>query len=333
MEIHHYRMFRSPFGMFLLLKKGKSISLNWSQTNRLATQHFFHFTFQLPICRAGSRHESYAKQGTTHLLRVGAGLSNKNSTGFGVHVTVKATGGDLSVTSDRESIAYNVELNRNELATGLKYLKDVSTQHEFRPWELREVSYRIKDDLARVPPVARAVDLLHQAAFYQGLGNSVFCAKRNVGKIEPEDLQSFVANNFTADRATVVGIGIDHETLVGYAKALQLDAKPAAAVPSKYIGGQLRVDKSGELATVAIATQGASLANQKETLAFAILRNVAASGAVLPNVGPAAPLEKVVHAALKNPYDFNALNVSYSDNGLFGFVLQANAREIGKVSR
>lgn len=262
-------------------------------------------------------------------MRLAAGLSNNNSTGFGVTVAVKATGGGLSVVSDRESIAYNIELSRTELATGLKYLQDVSTRPEFRPWELDEITYRIKDDLARVPLSVRAVDLLHQAAYGQGLGNSVFCAKRNVGKLGPEDLQSFVTNNFTAERATVVGVGIDHETLLGYAKALDLQSKSPAATPSKYLGGQLRVDKSGDLATVAVATQGASIANQKEAFAFAILRNVAASG---KNAGSTAPLEKVVGAALKNPFDFNVLNVSYSDNGLFGFVLQGNARETGKVS-
>jgi len=281
--------------------------------------------------RAGSRNESYEKQGTTHVLRVGAGLSNKNSTGFGVQVNVKATGGDLNVLSDRESVAYNVELKRDELATGLKYLQDVATQQSFRPWEIKDVTYRIKDDLARVPAVARAIDLLHQAAFYRGLGNSVFCAKRNVGGISPEDLQSFVSNNFTADRATVIGVGIDHDLLVGYAKSLQLEGKSSPNTPSKYNASQLRVDKSGELATVAVATQGASLANQKEAVAFAILRNVAASGPVVPFGSPTAALEKVVDAALQNPYELNALNASYSDNGLFGFVLQANAREIGKA--
>lgn len=282
--------------------------------------------------RAGSRHEPYETQGITHLLRVGASLSNKNSTLFGIRVNVKATGGDLSVISDRETIAYNVELKRDELATGLKYLQDIATQHEFRPWELREITYRVKDDLARVPPVSRAADLLHQAAFYRGLGNSVFCAKRNVGNISPQELESFVANNLTGDRAVVVGVGIDHDLLVGYAKSLQLEAKTSTTTPSKYSAGQLTVDKSGSLATVAVATQGASLANQKEALAFAVLRNVAGCGAVVPNGGPVGALEKVVHAALKNPYEFSAFNASYSDNGLFGFVLQANAHEAGKVN-
>lgn len=271
-------------------------------------------------------------QGATHVLRIGAALSNKNSTAFSVRVNVKATGGDLSVLSDRETIAYNVELKRDELSTGLKYLQDVATKQSFRPWELRDVTYRIKDDLARVPTTARAIDLLHQAAFYRGLGNSVFCAKRNVGKLSPEDLEHFIATNFTADRAAIIGVGVDHELLVGYAKSLQLAGKSGNITPSKYISGQLRVDKSGELATVAVATHGASLANQKESLAFAILRNVAVSGQIVPYGSPTAPLEKVVNAALQKPYEFNAINASYSDSGLFGFVLQANAQEVGKVS-
>ncbi|XP_031617093.1 cytochrome b-c1 complex subunit 2, mitochondrial [Contarinia nasturtii] len=281
--------------------------------------------------RAGSRNESYEKQGTTHVLRAGAALSNANSTGFGVIVNVKATGGDLSVLSDRESIAYNVELKRDELPTGLKYLQDVATKQSFRPWELKDSVYRIKDDLARVPSVARAVDLLHQAAFYRGLGNSVFCAKRNVGKLSPEDLHSFVSNYLTADRAVVVGVGVDHELLCGYSKQLQLEGKSSPNTPSKYNASQLRVDKSGDLATVAIATQGASLANQKEAIAFAVLRNVAGCGPIVPYGSPSAALDKVVDAALQKPYQFNTLNVSYSDNGLFGFVLQANASEVGKA--
>lgn len=247
-----------------------------------------------------------------------------------MNVVVKATGGKLTVASDRDSISYNIDVSRDELPTTLKYLQDVSTRPEFRSWELDEVTYRIKDDLARVPQTARAIDLLHQAAFFQGLGNSVFCAKRNVGKITPEDLHNFVSANYTAERATVVGVGIDHDTLVGYAKSLQLESKAPVSAPSKYLGGHLRVDKSGDLATVAVATQGASLANPKEAIAFALLRHVAASG---KGAGSGAPLEKVIGGALKNPYEFNVLNVAYSDNGLFGFLLQANAREAGKVSQ
>lgn len=279
--------------------------------------------------RAGSRHESYAKQGTNHVLRVGASLSNNKSSGFGVNTVVNSAGGNLSVISDRDSIAYNISVQRDELATALKYLKDVSTRPEFRPWELDEIAYRIKDDLARVPRSVRAIDLLHQAAFFQGLGNSVFCAKRNVGKITTEDLHSYIASNYTAERAAVVGVGVDHDQLVSYAKSLQLESKAPTSSPSKYFGGHLRVDKSGDLATVAVGTQGASLANPKEAIAFAILRHVAANG---KKAGAGAPLEKVVGGALKHPFEFNVINVAYSDNGLFGFILQAHAKETGKVS-
>jgi hypothetical protein len=33
---------------------------------------------------------------------------------------------------------------------------------------------------------AKAVDLLHKAAYHSGLGNSLFCAEHRVGKISAE---------------------------------------------------------------------------------------------------------------------------------------------------
>jgi len=284
------------------------------------------------VFRAGSRNESYDNLGVTHVLRATAGQTNKKSTSFGVTRNIQRVGGSLTATTDRELVSYNVELTRNNLDTGLKFLQDASTQQVFKPWEVDSVVSRIQGDLARVTQPVRAVDLLHRAAFRTELGNSVFCAKHHVGRIGSETLQHYVASNFTSDRAAVVGVGIDHHLLVAYAKNLYLEPGTSSTVASKYHGlGELRVDKAGELATVAVATQGASLSNQKEALAFAVLQQVAGTGAAAKRGGNNGALGKIVSSALSNPFGFTALNVSYTDNGLFGFVLTANAREVGKA--
>lgn len=246
---------------------------------------------------------------------------------------IQQTGGNLSVTTDREVIEYNLELTRDQLENGLGFLSDVSTQQLFKPWELKDTVRAVKDDLARVTPQIRAVDLVHRAAFRQELGNSIFCAKHHVGKLSPETLQHYVASNFTNGRAAVVGVGVDHQQLVGFAKTLQLENGPEASTSSKYQGfGELRVDKAGDLAHVAIATQGGSLADQKEALAFAVLQHVAGTGAATKRGNVNGALGKVVGAAVgSTPFGFSALNASYSDNGLFGFVLSADAKHVGKV--
>lgn len=283
------------------------------------------------IFSAGSRNEGYENLGTTHVLRANAGNTNKKSTVFGVTRNIQAVGGSLTATTDRETVAYNVELTRDNVETGLKFLKDVSVEQAFKPWEVKATERRIREDLARVAPDVRAIDLLHRAAFRTQLGNSIFCAKHHVGKISPECLQHYVATNFTANRGAVVGVGIDHQLLVGYAKNLYLEEGSGDSAPSKFVGGDLRVDKSGELASVAVGTQGAALSNQKEALAFAVLQNVAGTGPSARRGGVNGSVGKVVTSALSSPFVFSALNASYTDNGLFGFVLSGNGREIGKV--
>lgn len=270
--------------------------------------------------------------GISHVLRATAGLSNKRSTAFGVTRNVQKTGGSISATSGRETVAYNVVLKRENLETGLKFLQDISIEQVFKPWEVDAETVRIQQDLGRVTADVRAVDLLHRAAFRTELGNSVFCAKHHVGKISPECLQHFTAKNFTANRGAVVGVGIDHQFLVGYAKNLYLEENTAEiGAASKFFGGELRVDKAGEVASVAVGTQGAALSNQKEALAFAVLQYVAGIGPSTKRGGVNGALGKVVSSSLSSPFVFRALNATYTDNGLFGFVLTGNGREIGKV--
>ncbi|KAJ6644353.1 Cytochrome b-c1 complex subunit 2, mitochondrial [Pseudolycoriella hygida] len=284
------------------------------------------------LFRAGSRNETYDNLGATHLIRSTAGISTSKSTGFLLTRSIQQVGGNISVTSDREIIEYNVELMRDKLDTGLKFLSDVACHTIFKPWDINDNLYRVKEDLARVTPQVRAVDLLHRAAFRNGLGNSIFCAKHHVGKLSPETLQHYLASNYKTSRAAVVGVGVDHQLLVGYAKNLALDSASGTDVASKYYGGELRVDKAGNWAHVAVGTQSAGWANPKEALAFALLQQVAGTGPVTKRGNSGGALGKVVGSALGDKsFGITALNASYSDDGLFGFVLSAEGGDVGKA--
>lgn len=86
----------------------------------------------------------------------------------------------------------------------------------------------------------RAIDLLHKAAFRRGLGNSLFIAKYQLGKISPETLQYYVKSNFLTGRSAVVGLGVDQDQLVEYAQGLALDSGEGKARTSEYKGGEIR---------------------------------------------------------------------------------------------
>lgn len=288
-----------------------------------------HSFFQL--FRGGSRHESYENEGITHALRIAGPLSNELTTEFAVLKNIELTGGSLDVFCDREVFEYRIQVKRAELENALKFVRSIATQQNFRAWEVPEITDRLSEELIHIPATGKAIDLLHKAAFHRGLGNSIFCPERNVGRFTAGDLQRYVNNVMTADRCAVVGYGVNHDMLLDYAQSFGLEAGSVSAPQSaKYYGGQATQEGNG-LATVAVAVAGASIANTKEALAFAALRYIAVTDAHVEYSEGLTPLQKLLTSTLKHSFEFDILNVSYSDNGLFGFVLTAHPEEAGKV--
>ncbi|KAG5896064.1 hypothetical protein JTB14_011059 [Gonioctena quinquepunctata] len=158
----------------------------------------------------------------------------------------------------------------------------------------------------------RAIDLLHNAAFRSGLGNSLFVPKSQIGKISSETLQHYVASNFVSGRAAVVGLGLGQSELTQYAQALEIESGEGATTPSPYKGGELRSNKGGNIAFVAVAGEGASLKNTKEALAFAVLQRAIGVGS------------QIKYGASDNGIFSKAV-------GLFGILVGAPAKSAGKV--
>lgn len=123
------------------------------------------------------------------------------------------------------------------------------------------------------------MELLHKAAFRSGLANSLFCPAHKVGKHCADTLNSFVASNLRADNAAVVGVGIQHDRLVGYAQQLALKAGQSAGLSaSKVHSGDARLDTNSPLAYVALAAPGAARSDAKKTLALALIQRVLGTG-------------------------------------------------------
>lgn len=280
---------------------------------------------------AGSRNETYESQGAAHLLRIAAGLSTKNASGFGITRAIQQVGGSLSVTGDREVISYTLEVTRDHLETALKFLESAVVGQAFKPWEISDVLPRLKVDLANVSDQVRAVELLHRAAYRSGLGNSIFCPDFQVGKVSSETLQHFFSSNCTAGRAAVTGINIDHQMLAGYAQSLALESGKGSSGECKYHGGtDGRLEKGGRNASVAVATNGGSWATIQEGLAFEVLQYAAGVRPATKRGASNGALVKVIQSAAPNAA-VSALNAVYSDNGLFGFVASGPAKEIGQA--
>lgn len=292
--------------------------------------------FQNILClrfRAGSRFESTENAGITHALRIGAALSTYNSTSDAVIKNIQLTGGSLDVFCDRELLEYRIQVRRSHLDSALKYAREIGTRQEFRFWDQALIKSSLVEETAHVPPAGRAIDLLHKAAYHRGLGNSIYCPKHNVEKFVIDAwMNNYVSSILSADRCTVVGYNINHDLLHDFATSFEIQAGGHVSDPqkSKYYGGQEIRDGNG-LATVAVAVESTSIKNLKESLAFAILRYTALTDAFVEHSDGLTPLQKQLAKSMKYDFEFDMLNISYSDSGLFGFVLTADPEDAGKV--
>ena len=146
-------------------------------------------------------------------------------------------------------------------------------------------------------------------------------------------MQHFVCSWFSGSRCAVVGTGISISDLSSFASSLNVNSTDNCSEPSKYRSGEQRKERNSPLASVAVAVEGTGLDKEKDALAFAILKYAAGTGPSVKWGNSVAPLNKAVTSvAGSDPFAITAFNASYTDSGLYGFVLQAPPNIAGCVS-
>ncbi|KYM96826.1 Cytochrome b-c1 complex subunit 2, mitochondrial [Cyphomyrmex costatus] len=286
------------------------------------------------IFRASSRNETYDTQGTVHHIRIAAGLSTCRSSYFGITRNIQQLGGNLTATTDRESIAYTLQITRNHLDKALIFLEDVTTQQVFKPWEISDQLPRLRYELSMIPETIRIMELLHKAAYRTGLGYSLYSPKRQLGKINTETLQHFVNTWFTGSRCAVVATGMSLSDATQFASNLKVGSEDNITEIAKYHGGELRKERSSELSTVAVAVEAAGLNKEKDALAYSVLQRAIGSGPRVKWGSSVSPLNKAISSGTNtDQFALSAFNTSYSDSGLFGFVLSSVPNVAGSITK
>ncbi|KAK3529339.1 hypothetical protein QTP70_029145 [Hemibagrus guttatus] len=296
------------------------------------------------LVKAGSRYEPHNSLGVTHMLRLASGLTTKGASAFRICRGIEAVGGSLGVSTTRETMAYTVDCLRDHIDTVMEYLINVTTAPEFRPWELSELTPRVKVDntITSQNPQIGLLESLHAAAYKNALSNSLYCPEYMVGKITTDQLHSFIQNNFTSARMALVGLGMDHAVLKQVGEQFLNIRSGAGTVGSKalYRGGEVRTQTGGSLVHSAVVSESA-VASSAEAVAFSVLQHVLGAGPhVKRGSNTTNKLSQAISKATAQPFDASAFNASYSDSGLFGIytISQADSAKdvikaaVGQVS-
>ncbi|KAK7506563.1 hypothetical protein BaRGS_00002038 [Batillaria attramentaria] len=319
------------------------------------------------VANAGSRYETGDNLGVTHCLRIASGLSTQGATAFGITRNLEQIGANFTCSSSREYMFYTVNCLRDNLEVASNVLQQVTTAPTFKPWELADIQERLKLDLAvlKSQPNAWTYDLLHQAAFRDTLGRSLYAPEYMIGKYNSEQLLHYMKTYYSTGRVALVGVGVDHDELVAQAQRFHPFSSAAiAADKAKYSGGELRVDTGGDLTYAAFAVEGPSPRNAicrvglgvvasldcraagtswirilslagKDLLHAAVLQNVMGMGpSIKYSLGSATSrLTQAAAQATPAPFAISCINANYTDGGLFGFFAVTQPSEMEKVLR
>ncbi|XP_057682973.1 cytochrome b-c1 complex subunit 2, mitochondrial isoform X2 [Corythoichthys intestinalis] len=272
--------------------------------------------------KAGCRYETLDNQGVTHVLRLAANLTTKGASAFKICRGIEAVGGKLSASSSRENMIYTVDCLRDDVDTVMEFLINVTTAPEFRPWEVSDLTPRVKVDKAQAGENVHiaVVESLHEAAYKNALSNSLYCPDYMVGNVQSEHLHQFVQNHFTSARMALVGLGVDHAVLkqVGEQFFNICGGAGTSNVQARYRGGEVRLPSTSSLVHSAVVSETAA-SGTGEAVAFSVLQHLLGAGPRIKRGSSAtSKLVQGVAKATADPFDISAFNASYSDSGLFG---------------
>jgi len=285
------------------------------------------------LVKAGSRHETSDNLGVNHALRLAVGLTSAKATSFNACRSIQQAGAQVDVSSSREYTLYVSQSPRNAVGEVLEYVCGFIDGPAFKPWDIGDhVIPRLTESVKNVDKFTLANELLHQAAFRDGLGNSLYSPDYMVGLHNTTMLREFHERNYTADRMVVLGLNVDHEQAVSCGEMLTMGkGAGASAVTSQFNAGQeLRYPSADQNAVLAVATSASSAANVKEAVATRLLQYVLGLGPKIKRGSDHGQLNKAL-SKINGLSRVSSLNYSYSDAGLLGAMIACESRVAGQV--
>ena len=283
---------------------------------------------------AGSRSESEAEQGLSHLLEHMAFKGTRRRDARAIAEAIESAGGDLNAATGVESTAYYARVLREDCGLALDVLADILTASLFDPAELEREKDVILQEIAALQdtPDDLVIDLFNAAAFPgQPVGRAILGTPEQVRRFDRHAIESYLQRHYGARSMVVAAAGaVDHARIRDEAErqfaALPV-SPPVEIAPARYVGGEALVARKLEQTQVVIGFEGRSYADPRNFAAHLFANAVGG--------GMASKLFQEVREKRGLAYSISTFHWSFLDTGLFGFEAATSgrqARELIEVS-
>lgn len=295
---------------------------------------------------AGTRYENEDVNGAAHFLEhlIFKGTSNRSQRE--IEVGVEDIGAHLNAYTSREQTVYYGRALKQDVPAMTELLGDILVNSQVTESAVareRDVILREMDEVNNIPEEV-VFDYLHKTAYQDcNLSRTILGPPEKVRSLTPENLKDYVSTHYKPHRMVLAAAGeIEHEDMVALAKkqfgSIPADsdaptaAELAAKDPAWLVGSDVRIRNDDmDAAHVAIAWESCGWAHP-DAVAFVVMQALVGSyerdmfTGGMSSMRMSQALSKV-----SNAKTCHAFNTTYSDTGLFGLYITAEAPELDDV--
>jgi predicted Zn-dependent peptidase len=283
--------------------------------------------------QAGTRHETKAINGISHLLEHMAFKGTEKRTARQIAEEIEAVGGYLNAYTSRESTAYYARVLKDNTPLAVDIISDILQNSIFDQEELtREKSVVIQEiGQTNDTPDDIIFDYFHELAFPdQPMGWPILGTIPIVQSLTSENLKAYMAQEYTPERLVLAAAGnISHEELVQLARhhwgALPSSGKEKSwARPlATYKGGQRQEVKDLEQVHVVLGFEGTSF-HDKGLYPLMVLSTILGGGM-------SSRLFQEIREKRGLAYSIYTHNSAYQETGIFEIYSGTSPKDAGEL--
>lgn len=277
--------------------------------------------------KAGSRSESLAEHGVSHVLEHMAFKGTKTRTAYEIAEAIENVGGDLNAATSVEHTGYFARVLKEDVPLAADILSDILQNSLFEQTELDREQQVIVQEIgaARDNPDDHVFDLFQQAAYPdQPIGRTILGTVDSVRSFSPDTIRDYMDRNYVGNQMVVCAAGnVDHDALVDVAVDRFQDLrKDGAPVPEKarYIGGENRILSDHEQAHIVLGFEGRAY-NSDGFYAAQILASILGGGM-------SSRLFQEVREKRGLCYSVYSFHWAFADSGIFGVAASTGENEV-----
>jgi len=287
---------------------------------------------------AGSVYENEKNNGIAYFLKNLALKGTKQHNSQEIENIVDNMGGRFSGYNSRERTVFYVRSLKEDTGKAVSLLNEILQSNTYSQDKIEMTRKQVLDEINQIEKSEQELlfDYLHSVA-YSGtpLASPVVGLTETVSKITGDDILDFKRKYYRPNGMVLVGVGVEHDTLVKAAKDggfanLSSQNNAQLTYPVRYTGSEVRFrDDDIPMAYVAIGFKGAGL-NTADYFPLQVLQQLLGSWHQTSGGDSeiSSRLAQIVTEEGRPALGFSAFNSSYKNTGLFGVYFVSNGSRL-----